>query len=214
MSTSLISAGRQVGELLPPPAQPGSVFGVGQCGVGMLEFLIALMIFSTAVMGLLSVQLASMKAVHEANQRSVATALARDILERIQANPINAGAYVARNVGDPGRPVPVPVTDCDDADCSTAQLAAFDLWQWQTLLLGAAVKHLALNVGGLRSPLACISHQQGVVGVVISWRGGSSARQSPALDCMGSGPSADVAREGENNAGRHHLQLATYVAGG
>jgi type IV pilus assembly protein PilV len=214
MSSSVISEGREVEELLPPPAMPGSVFGVDQCGVGMLEFLIALMIFSTGVMGLLSVQLASMKAVHEANQRSVATTLARDILERIQANPINAAAYVVRNVGDASRPVPVPVADCDDADCSTVQLAAFDLWQWETLLLGAAVKHRGLNVGGLRSPLACISHQQGVVDVVISWRGGSSASQSPALDCVGSGPGADVEREGKNNAGRHQLQLSTYVAGG
>ena len=214
MSSSVIGAGREVGETLPPPALSGSLLGVGQCGVGMLEFLIALTIFSTAVMGLLSVQLASMKAVQEANQRSMATTLARDILERIQANPINAGAYVVRNVGDASRPVPVPVADCDHADCSTAQLAAFDLWQWETLLLGAAVKNGALNVGGLRSPLACISHQQGVVDVVISWRGGSSASQSPVLDCVGSGPDADVEREGNNDAGRHQLQLSTYVAGG
>jgi type IV pilus assembly protein PilV len=214
MSRSVIAEVREVGEPLPPPALPDSVLGAGQCGVGMLEFLIALMIFSTGVMGLLSVQLASMKAVHEANQRSVATALARDILERIQANPINAAAYVARNVGDASRPVPVPVADCDDADCSTTQLAAFDLWQWETLLLGAAVKHRDMNVGGLLSPLACISHQQGVVGVVISWRGSSSASESPALDCVANGPDADVEMEGKNNAGRHHLQLSTYVAGG
>ena len=214
MSISLICHRRDAVETLPPPAPSGCMRWVDQCGVGMLEFLIALMIFSTGVMGLLSVQLASMKAVQEANQRSMATTLARDILERIQANPINAGAYVVRNVGDASRPVPVPVADCDHADCSTAQLAAFDLWQWETLLLGAAVKNGALNVGGLRSPLACISHQQGVVDVVISWRGGSSASQSPVLDCVGSGPDADVEREGNNNAGRHQLQLSTYVAGG
>ena len=214
MSGSLIYREREAVEPLPPSAPSGSKPGIGQCGVGMLEFLIALMIFSTGVMGLLSVQLASMRAVQQANQRSVATTMARDMLERIQANPSNAGAYVVRHVGDANRPVPVPVADCDDADCSTTQLAAFDLWQWETLLLGAAVKHGALNVGGLRSPLACIGHQQGVVDVVISWRGGSSASQSPALDCVASGPAGDVATAGNDNAGRHQLQLSTYVAGG
>ena len=42
-------------------------------GVGMLEFMIALLIFSTAIAGLLSVQLAAKKAAHEAARRSVAT---------------------------------------------------------------------------------------------------------------------------------------------
>ncbi|RLA48698.1 MAG: hypothetical protein DRQ98_14465, partial [Gammaproteobacteria bacterium] len=50
----------------------------GQKGVGLLEVLIALLIFTTGMMGLLSTQLAGKKAGYEATQRSIATALARD----------------------------------------------------------------------------------------------------------------------------------------
>ena len=52
-----------------------------QRGVGMLEFLVALMIFSMGITGLLSAQLVAKKTIIEAGQRSMAIALARDILE-------------------------------------------------------------------------------------------------------------------------------------
>ena len=65
----------------------------GETGAGMLEFLLALLIFTTGLSGLLSVQLAGKQASTEAARYSVANHLARDILERMQANPGAAPAY-------------------------------------------------------------------------------------------------------------------------
>lgn len=214
MSGSVICVRRGVAGLLCSTAGRDGGDRADQSGVGMLEFLIALVVFSTGVMGLLSVQLLGMQIIQEANQRSVATALARDILERIQANPINAAAYVADNIGDAGRPIPLPAANCDHADCSATELAVFDLWQWQALLLGSSVKYRGLDIGGLRAPLACIRHRQGVVAVVVSWPKGATGDQSVSFDCrkVGSGPG--LQSFGGVPAGRHRLQLLTYVAGG
>ena len=154
-----------------------------QKGVGMLEVLIALLIFSTGMMGLLSTQLAGKKAAYEATQRSIATALARDILERVQANSGQASGYVVQNAGDQNNQLPIPATNCEQADCTPVQLATFDLWQWESLLLGVSEQQVGSNVGGLVSPRACISNEDGVVSVAISWLGASSAREPAESEC-------------------------------
>ena len=155
-----------------------------QQGAGLLELLIALLIFSTGLMGLLSVQLAGKKAGHEAAQRAVATALARDILERMQANPGHIPAYAINNAGDEEKPLPVPGIHCERVDCTPPQLAVFDLWQWESLLLGASEKQLGgHNVGGLLAPRACIVRAHGMVSVAISWRGVTAAREPTTSHC-------------------------------
>ena len=53
----------------------------GQRGFAMVELLFALLIFSVAMMGLWSGQMAGKRAGYDALQRTVATNLARDILE-------------------------------------------------------------------------------------------------------------------------------------
>ena len=154
-----------------------------QKGAGLLEVLIALLIFSTGMMGLLSTQLAGKKAGYEATQRSIATALARDILERVQANPGQIPGYVINNAGDQGNQLSLPATNCEQADCTPGQLAAFDLWQWESLLLGIPEQQDGRNVGGLVSPRVCISNEGGVVSVGISWLGVTSAQESAGPAC-------------------------------
>lgn len=180
----------------------------------MLEVLIALLIFSTGLMGLLSTQLAGKKAGHEATQRSVATALARDILERMQANPGHIPAYAINNAGDEEKPLPVPGIHCERIDCTPLQLASFDLWQWEALLLGASeIQSGGNNVGGLLAPRACIVRTDGMVSVALSWRGVSAAREPAASLC-----GRDVAglydaaeKPPGNNLLRQQVILSTYA---
>ena len=186
-----------------------------QKGVGLLEVLIALLIFATGMMGLLATQLAGKKAGYEAMQRSIATALARDILERVQANPGQIPGYVIDNVGDQEHQVSIPATNCEQAGCTPGQLAAFDLWQWESLLLGVSEKQVGSNVGGLVSPRACISNEGGVVSVAISWLGVTSARD-PAESSCGSeiaglydAPDEPVG----NNLRRRQMIMSTYGGG-
>ena len=185
----------------------------GQKGAGLLEVLIALLIFSTGMMGLIATQLAGKKAGYEATQRSTATALARDILERVQANPGQVTAYVVNNAGDQGNPLSIPAANCERADCTPAQLAAFDLWQWESLLLGTPEQHDGANVGGLVSPRACIFQQGAVVSVAISWLGTTSARD-PAESACGSDVAGLYDAPGDapgNNLRRRQMLMSTYI---
>ena len=144
-----------------------------QSGVGMLEFLVALLIFSVGMIGLMSAQLAGKKASFDASQRSNATALVRDIVERMRANPGQAMAYQVVGAGDEGSRLPPPDIDCGVTDCSAEQLAAYDLWQWESLLVGESAQDAAGNAGGLVAPLACIRSADGAVDAVeISLVGG------------------------------------------
>lgn len=191
-----------------------ATLGPGQAGVGMLEFLLALMIFSAGLIGLLAAQLAGLKASHEASQRTVATVLASDILERIQANPVNADAYVYPRQGEVGQRLPAPAADCGLVACSGLQLAAFDLWQWESLLLGSSEDEPGRRAGQLRFPGACITHNEGVVGIVVSWQGASSTQRFPFLECAEDTSEAEQVQPDARVPGRLHVSLLTYVAAG
>lgn len=206
----------QTGVALPPGRfRALKVLAVsGHKGVGMLEFLIALLIFSTGMSGLLSAQLAGKRAGYEAFQRSVATALARDILERIRANPGRSLDYRVTGAGNVNKRVPMPGADCDRADCSAAQLAVFDLWQWESQLLGESERDAGINVGGLVSPHACITNDGGVVEVAISWQGVTPASQptNPVCASDEDGKNAGADHANDDLRLRNHLRIATFIA--
>lgn len=181
----------------------------------MLEFLVALLIFSTGMLGLMSTQLAGKRANHTAAQRSVATALARDIVERMRVNPQHASAYQVESVGDAGHRLPQPDLDCDRDACTAEQLVGFDLWQWESRLLGDLERGPERNEGGLVSPRACIGHDDGAVTVTVSWLALALDGQSMPPVC-----NEDAAESGDSQSqntdsseSRSHIQIVTYVGG-
>ncbi len=182
-------------------------------GVGMLEFLLALLLFSVGMLGLMATQLAGKRAGYEASQRSQATALARDMLERIRVNPGQLAAYQVEGLGDVGSRLGPPGVDCAAAKCSSEQLAAFDLWQWESLLLGESEQAGDENVGGLVSPRGCIRRRDAAVTVTISWLGTAPAGPAGDITC-GSGSSGVDAPDdaGIDTTRRHQLALATVIA--
>ena len=186
-----------------------------QRGIGMLEVLIALLIFATGMMGLITTQLAGKKAGYEALQRSIATALARDVIERMRANPEHIAAYLVHNAGDTEKPLSTPTVNCERADCNPAQLAAFDIWQWEVQLLGVSEQYANGNVGGLVAPRACISRAGGAVSVAISWLGMTSARESATSVCGRDVAGLYDAPGGGagNNQRRRQMVISTYVGG-
>jgi type IV pilus assembly protein PilV len=178
----------------------------------MLEFLVALLIFSVGMMGLISAQLVGKRAGFEAAQRSVATVLARDILERIRANPGQVAAYRNASIGDADHRLSAPSTDCDAADCSAAQLAEFDLWQWEALLLGENEQGVDGGSAGLVAPRACITTEGGHVVVAISWRGAANAVEMPQSACAEPGEDSPAGADGVMTQ-RRRLVLSTFIAG-
>jgi len=105
--------------------------GNKQQGFTLLEVLIALLILSIGLLGLAALQTTGLRSNEMASMRTNSTMLAYDISDRMRANPqgITDGDYVINS-----DPVSGSVTDCTSTDCTTSQLATFDLNQWKTAI--------------------------------------------------------------------------------
>lgn len=102
-----------------------------QHGFSLVEVLIALAVLSIGLLGLAALQTVSLKVGHDSYQRTQATMLAYDIVDRMRANPVAlaAGKYNNVLVGtNPGS------TDCVSASCTTDQLADYDIRSWHSML--------------------------------------------------------------------------------
>ncbi len=107
-------------------------------GFTIVEVLISLLILSVGLMGLATLQVVGLQNTQGGAQRAQAAFLAYDITDRMRTNPaaVTAGSYnLAAPVPGQGQGAIVMV-DCFGAaaNCSTAQMAAHDLGQWQTQL--------------------------------------------------------------------------------
>lgn len=153
-----------------------------QGGLGLIEILVAVLVFAVGLLGLVGAQISAKKNAMEALQRSVATGLARDLLERMRSNPGQLQAYQLDNV-PPASPSAAAATACARSavaagsafGCSPAELADHDLEEWLQRLAGAAAVTTAGGderpVAGLLEPRACVAVTSGRVSVAIAWRG-------------------------------------------
>lgn len=127
-----------------------------QRGVGLIEVLVALVILSIGLLGMASLQAASLRANHQAYLRSQAVILARDVVDRMRANrpPALAGDYdIALDTAATGTTV-----------------AADDLKQWKAALEG----QLPLGDGS-------VAVVAGVATVVVEWDNSRGAEDPEQL---------------------------------
>ena len=107
------------------------IINAAQHGFSLVEVLIALAVLSIGLLGLAALQTVSLKAGHDSYQRTQATMLAYDMVDRMRANPLAlaAGKYNTVAVGtNPGS------TDCVSTSCTTDQLADYDIRSWHSIL--------------------------------------------------------------------------------
>ncbi|MFL0808788.1 MAG: type IV pilus modification protein PilV [Agarilytica sp.] len=180
-----------------------------QKGAGLIEVLIAFLLLSIGGVGLASMQIKAKRMSYEAVQRSVATSLARDIIERMRNNPSSLASYVTNNLGNSSISAE-PSPNCIDVACSNAQLAAHDLWEWERSLDGASeqieVSGNSVFAGGLDTPRACITNTNGQVAVAIVWKG-YQEMTNPTNSTCGEG----LGLYGTNEAERQVVLIGTYV---
>jgi type IV pilus assembly protein PilV len=150
-----------------------------QAGAGLIEVAVALLVLSVGALGLGSLQITAKRMGYEAVQRTDAAALAMDLFERMRANRAALAAYATEAIGEAsGASLPVPAMNCNLANCSSAQLRRWDLWQWERALNGVAATG---SSGGLLRPTACVAVSGRLVTVQIAWQG-ARALSEPALE--------------------------------
>jgi type IV pilus assembly protein PilV len=106
-----------------------STFRKSQQGFTLLEVLVAVLVLSIGLLGMSALTMNVLRANDSSYFQSQAAILANAILDDMRANAteeikngsynINFGTYPAK-----------PSTSCDVGTCTSAQMAAYDLWAW------------------------------------------------------------------------------------
>ncbi len=99
----------------------------------MVELLVAVLVMGVGVLGVTGLQLVSLQNNRDALVRSEALQLTYDIIDRIRINP-GTGTPGVNYAGVDFDDEPSAPPDCQGADCSSDQMAQFDIALWQCSL--------------------------------------------------------------------------------
>jgi len=186
--------------------------GFGQRGFTLLEVMVALLIFGVGLLTVAALQSVSKRANYEALQRTTASFLAMDMLERMRVNKNRLNFYTQGNMQLGGGTRPVPATLCTSLgdNCDGIDMARADLYLWEQLLDGVAEDLGGNATGGLVSPTACLDGPggggTGVYTVAIAWRGVTELTNPAADDC---GDKSGL--YGANNEFRRVLVISAFI---
>jgi len=198
------------------PIKPTSTLSRTISGFGMIEVLVALMLISVGFLNMAGLQTAAKKAGYDSLQRTSAVILARDISEKMRANPVSLNRYITAGNGVGGGTLSEPAQGCTLAEqCNPNQLADYDLWLWEQALDGAtesrSIDGNDTNTGGLVAPTGCITGPgggaAGVYTITIVWRG-LNELTNVSQDACGTG----LNRYGANEEYRRILSISAYIA--
>jgi type IV pilus assembly protein PilV len=162
-------------------------------GFTLVEVLVALFVVALGVAGAATVQALAVHAAGEAARLSDGTQLAVSLAQRMRANPVamalpdGANPYLQFDLA-PGA-APAEAASCyGAADCSPAQLAAFDLAETAAALAnrfpGGRMRvcrddQLADAAGLL--PWSCSEHPSAPVAIKLGWRGKPGEPDAPSV---------------------------------
>ncbi|OGB21181.1 MAG: type IV pilus modification protein PilV [Burkholderiales bacterium RIFCSPLOWO2_02_FULL_57_36] len=109
---------------------------LGQCspqrGFALIEAMVSLVVLAFGVLGLIGFQMQTLRDTRDSVGRSRAIVGIQDIGDRMRINPNLVPANYTAGFGAVATP-----TDCTAAPCTTAQLAAFDIWRWKANIAAA-----------------------------------------------------------------------------
>jgi len=103
-------------------------------GFSLIEVLVALLIVSFGLLGIAGTLLTATRSASSSYLRQNAVQYAYDIVDRMRANATAAtagGPYTAALTA-PSATTPSP--NCTTTSCSSDAMAAWDVWEWQSLL--------------------------------------------------------------------------------
>jgi type IV pilus assembly protein PilV len=205
--------------------------GIVERGFTMIEVLVSLFVFAVGMLSMAALQVTSVRANFDAVQRSAATMLAYDIIERMRANSSQLIEYAGDDTtpaaalggATQGGTTTPPNPNCATASCTAYELSQYDRWDWENALDGASEKSGAgagaTDVGGLVQPTACItttvpaglSDRSGEYWVAIAWRGKTEIDTSTSDSNCGAGISKYDGDSGADTY-RRVIVVKTYIS--
>jgi len=144
-------------------------------GFSLIEILVTIVIIAFGLLGLAGLQVKIQGAEMEAYQRGQALLLLTDMVERINANRVNAAGYVSADSFGTG--------DGQPASCTAlAAGPARDGCEWSNALKGSGEKSGTASIGAMIGARGCITQVQapnaaagvctpGVYEVQVAWQG-------------------------------------------
>lgn len=163
-------------------------------GMTFIEVLIALVIMVTGILGAVAMQATAKKGSFDAMQRSLASSMAQDIIERMRGNDSSTLAlYAANSPYGSGKITSSPTCNSTAALCTPAQMVTHDLFGWEQSLMGASVTKGSNSVGGLVGGIGCLSVNGNAVTVVVTWQG--KAKYSDANRAEDCGTAGNTRRQ-------------------
>lgn len=187
-------------------------------GFALIEVMVTVLVITFGLISLAGLQLATKRGGNASYQRTLALTVANELMERINLNPTQAAAYhTGLGTGLGRASLGAVALDCSNAanSCTPAQLAAWDLWNWERRLDGAGITDVANNdVSGLLEARGCVvfvpggvtSPNSGQLRVIVSWRALTDtvdAANTAAVTCGNVATGTD--------AGRQQVVLNSYV---
>ena len=162
--------------LIPNVTQRAPCSGCRTDGFTLIEVLVSLVILSIGLLGIAKLMFVSSHANDSAYLRSQATALAYEILDNMRGNRQEAiaGTYQTGFAATATTTLPLGFS-CDGiaAQCTTTNLALFDVYQWKLRLNTASVPPGTPPIGALPngkgSVAVATSNAQTTVTIVVSW---------------------------------------------
>ena len=137
-----------------------------QLGLSMIEVLVTLVILMVGLLGLAGLQMQGLRSEMESYQRVQALILLQDMAGRINANRVNAAAYLGNGI--------IGTDDAELADCTT--LAAGkprDICEWSNALKGSGETTSGSSpVGAMIGGRGCISQPAAnTYQISVVWQG-------------------------------------------
>lgn len=127
-------------------------------GFALIEVLIAVVVLSVGILGILALQLNALAYSYSAYMTSVASVQAMDLEERMRANTAALDTYV--DIDPAAIDTTVPLDTCQSGGCGAEALAEYDMHRWvvNTRRLFPATLDITLETSGA-----------GVYELALSW---------------------------------------------
>jgi type IV pilus assembly protein PilV len=169
-----------------------------QSGFTLIELLVSVLILSFGLLGIGGMMGFTLKSNSSSYLKQLSVQSASNIIDRMRANSQAAtgGSYNINNLVTSGAPTPpsTAATDCSTATCTSAQMAAYDSWNWLVRDVAAQLPN------GCASVTTAVSGSNTLVTVTVQWD------DSVAQSNFGSAAAASAAVAGHANLSRFVTQ--------